>query len=210
MDNPVSHIPVKQSWIENPFESEISYEAWNIAHNLIFESSGVSVADEIRNLYALGYYDAQVKNGGHSQLAYNMDIGELRSSFLFDGFRSGAEMIGASDFAKVCIDFQTWILAKPRDAQDQTGFEGRRAEYLDDLGDRFSELDQAYVRTLKAILEKSVDAKEQVFLKDCLERNGEWSGDLDALTTVWLLSSGILTPVPDNDFSMIIKECYRL
>lgn len=209
MDNPVSHIPVKQSWIDNPFESEISYEAWNIAHNLIFESSGVSVSDEIRSLYALGYYDAQVKNGGHSQLAYNMDIGELRSSFLFDSFCSGAEMIGAVDFARVCIDFQTWITANPLDTKDQTGFEGGRAEYLDELDDRFSELDQANVRTLEAILEKSVDAKEQVFLKECLERNGEWSGDLDALTTVWLLSSGILTPVPDNDFSMILKDYYR-
>lgn len=209
MDNPVIHIPVKQSWIDNPFEAEISYEAWNIAHNLIFGSSEVFVTDEIRSLYALGYYDAQVKNGGHSQLAYNMDMGELRSSFIFDSFRFGAEMIGAGDFAQVCIDFQTWILTNPGDTKGQTGFEGGRAEYLDDLDDRFSELDHAYECTLKNILEKSVNAKEQVFLKECLERNVEWSGDLNALTTVWLLSSGILTPVPDNDFSMILKNCYR-
>lgn len=204
MDKPIRKVPVKQSWLNDPVNIEISYEAWSVAHDLVFGKTRADVSEKIRNAYAIGYYGAQVDNGGHSQLVYNMDVQEIRSPFLIDSFKKGAAMVGAPEFSEVATDLEGWIRSNPLDALDQTGFDGGRAEYLDDLDERFSELAQAFKPKLIELLATSSNKFERSYLSDCVNRNGNWAGDLQALEWVWWWRSGVMLPVADEDHHDIL------
>jgi len=196
----ISQIPLPLSSLEDPVASEVEFEVWERADALIFANPPVAVCDRIINFYYLGFYKAQVANGGHSQLVYNMDIGEMRSPQLTDRFIAAVEMVGAPEFSGIAEDFSAWLQEFPEDAKNQTGFEGGRSEFLDTLDRRFSELDESLKPRLTKLLATSTDPHEAKFLQDCIERKGHWNGDLNALEVVWLLRSGMILPVPDSSY----------
>lgn len=206
MAKPIRKVPVKQSWINDPINIEINFEAWSVAHDLVFGKMGANVSEEIRNAYAIGYYGSQVENGGHSQLVYNIDVQEIRSPFLTSSFKKGAAMVGAPEFSEVVTDFESWIGSNSQEALDQTGFDDGRAEYLDDLDARFSELTQAFKPKLIEFLANSSDKFERSYLSDCVNRNGNWAGDLQALEWVWWWRSGVMMPVADEDHHDVLAS----
>lgn len=200
----VNQIPLPISLLKNPFANDVAYETWERAHDLLFATSKIPISNEILNFYSLGYYKAQVYNGGHSQLVANMDVGnEIRSPFLIKGFMAGAVMVGAPKFAAIAEDFNNWLQNNPIEAAKQTGFEGDRAYFLDNLDDKFSQLNESMLSQLVELKSSSKDALEVEYIQECIDRAGIWSGDLDALEMVWLLRSNLILPVHDDAYEAV-------
>jgi hypothetical protein len=201
MNEIIRKIPIKQSWLDDPISMEIEFEAWNVVHDMLFEKKGLVVSEEIRNFYSLGYYGAQVKNGGHSQLVHNMDAGEIRSTFLTNSFQNGALMIGAPEFSEVALKFESWLAANPLEAIEQTGFDDGRADYLDELDAKFGDFDGRHNAQLTKLMDSSTNEFESLYLENCINQKESWSGNLDALSWIWLWRSGVMMPVPNSEYA---------
>ena len=208
MSRQVSQIPLPASLLRDPILSEVDFEIWERVHKLLFANPAISISDEILNFYCLGYYKSQVYNGGHSQLAANMDEGESRSSFLVGGFIAGVAMVGAPEFVSIAKDFNNWLQVNPVAAESQTGFRGGRAEFLDDLDEQFTELNTSMQSRLVGLMSSSEDNQESHYIQDCIDRKGSWSGDLDALEMVWLLRSDLILAVPDEAYEATWAEFF--
>ncbi|MEP3947075.1 hypothetical protein [Ascidiaceihabitans sp.] len=206
MSHLITQIPVRLSVYEDPISEEIGYEAWNVTHDLMFGPTAQLVSQRIRNAYAVGYYAGQISNGGHSQLLYNMDIQQKRSDFLMDDFQAGVQMMLVPSFAGIAADFKTWITENPNEAFEQTGFNGGRGEFLDELDDRFHDYDRGYKEALSQMLVSSSAPLEKSFIEECVQRKGNWTGDLSAFETIWWLRSGVLRPVPDCEFQNAVRS----
>lgn len=201
MISTVRQIPLPLSLLQDPFSNEVDYEVWERAYHLLFAIPKIPISDEILNFYCLGFYKAEVYNGGHSQLVANMDVGnKIHSPFLISGFIAGARMVGAPKFATIGQDFENWLKENPIEAMNQTGFKGGRAEFLDDLDYRFSQLNESMQFKLAELRSSSNDIQERKYIQECIDRTGNWSGDLNALEMVWLLRSDLILAVPDDAY----------
>ena len=86
--------------------------------------------------YHADYYLAQVNNGGHSQFIHNAGADAHQT---FADALGGLEAMG-SPHAEVLRDMIRWVADSPDEAAKQTGFEGGRSEYLDELDAKFYSL----------------------------------------------------------------------
>ncbi|WP_068117013.1 DMP19 family protein [Tropicimonas marinistellae] len=105
-------------------------------------SSGHYTRDEIPpeaiQAYHCDYYYAQVTNGGHAQFVGN----SLRNlEFVLSDIDEGLRTAGADDYLAIFAKMGEWILANPKDARKQTGFEGGIAPELEALDAPFYALD---------------------------------------------------------------------
>ena len=83
-------------------------------------------------LYRVDYYNAQVRNGGHSQFIHNS--GDALEDNLAAAAR-GAALLELPALETVIADCAAWCRANPEEAARQTGFDVR-AEALDPLDQR--------------------------------------------------------------------------
>jgi hypothetical protein len=194
----IRQIPLPASLLSDPIASEIDYEAWERADTLTFAGLQRPISKLITNFYYFGYYKAQIYNGGHSQLLHNMDLGKIRSPNLIEGFIAGAKEVGASEFTKLGIDFQYWLRDNPIEVLKQAGFEGKCAEFLDGLDNRFYELDESLRPKLIELREQNLDKHELKVLNCLFDEDSHSEHFLDALEIIWLLRSGIILPIPDD------------
>jgi hypothetical protein len=98
-----------------------------------------SHAIQLSNAYV---YDCEIKNGGHSQYIHNINVGvspkEAREKCLsaYDGLVA----MGAAEHSDVLRQMIAWTDANPNEVDEQTGFEGGRAEELEALDTEFYKL----------------------------------------------------------------------
>jgi hypothetical protein len=85
-------------------------------------------------IYCADYYLAQVMNGGHSQFINNC---RANAPYMWSGARLGLAGMGAGAHAGILDRMVAWAQANPQVAEMQTGFDGGRAEALDELDDIF-------------------------------------------------------------------------
>lgn len=196
----IDQLLLPSSIVEDPIERDLGYEAWDRAHDLMFRNPVLPASQRIRDFYCFGYYMGEVRNGGHSQLVYNMDIRHKRSPFLINGAILGASTIGVPEFSSIGRDFAAWIQENPLEALEQTGFDGGRADFLDELDERVSALETGLQMQLNELLFSSTDEVETKFLRDCIDRTGRWRGHLSALELVWLMRSEIVLAIPDSAY----------
>ncbi len=101
-------------------------------------SEGLFIHDEIPpctiQIYYADYYVGQVNNGGHSQFIGNS--GEAFDSVARNAFE-GLRAMGASEHARLLEQAIKWVADNPSEAKAQTGFEGGRADALEELDDKF-------------------------------------------------------------------------
>jgi Domain of unknown function (DUF4375) len=88
--------------------------------------------------YHADYYEAQVKNGGHSQFIFNAR-GQLPAATA-DALAAFAAM-GATVQHQILAEMATWVKSNPEEAAVQDGF-GTRAQLLDGLDTRFHAADE--------------------------------------------------------------------
>jgi hypothetical protein len=84
--------------------------------------------------YYADYYLAQVNNGGHSQFIHNSG---RKAKQIFADALAGLTAMGATAQAGLLQEMIAWFDANPAIANEQTGFSGGRAPFLDGLDDRF-------------------------------------------------------------------------
>ena len=84
-------------------------------------------------VYHADFYLAQVNNGGHSQFIHNSGT---KAGHIFDDALAGLIAMGATTQAALLRDMIAWCEANPAAANEQTGFSGGRAPFLDSLDDR--------------------------------------------------------------------------
>jgi hypothetical protein len=90
--------------------------------------------------YDADFYLAQINNGGHSQFIHNChdDL-----SVVVANARAGLIAMGAQGHISTLEAMTAWIAENPGEASDQTGFDGGRASFLDELDRQFYEADKA-------------------------------------------------------------------
>ncbi|MDB5600766.1 MAG: hypothetical protein JWN71_2810 [Xanthobacteraceae bacterium] len=95
--------------------------------------------------YRAYLYYLEVPNGGHSQYIRNTGVGvepgEARE--IFTSAHAGLVAMGATAQADLLHQMMAWVDANPELADEQTGFEGGRAEELEPLDDKFYDADEA-------------------------------------------------------------------
>jgi hypothetical protein len=89
-------------------------------------------------VYHADYYLEQVNNGGHSQFIHNSR--SIAQHVCSDAL-NGLDAMNAPH-AAVLRSMMTWVAAHPDEAKLQTGFEGGRAPYLDELDRHFYQTEQ--------------------------------------------------------------------
>ncbi len=93
---------------------------------------------------AINRYMAEVMNGGHHQYIHNCLASTNESSeIVWQSIADGLSAIGADAHLEIFLQMRGWVGANPLESQAQTGFEGGRAEDLDELDRRFHELEQS-------------------------------------------------------------------
>ena len=90
--------------------------------------------------YHADFYLAQVNNGGHSQLIHN---GRGNLDYIVSDVRAGLSGMKAQAHLAIIEQMAAWVAQHPDEASQQTGFEGGRAQFLDQLDSRFYEADKA-------------------------------------------------------------------
>jgi Domain of unknown function (DUF4375) len=205
--SPVKKIPITlaaENWSD---PVEVDYAANDTVWQFFDVSRPEIFSDEIRIYYALCVYDNEVKNGGHSQLIHNLLVWD--QLWVLDEFTIGADMIGATGFAALAMDYLNWLIANPVTAGQQTGFEGGRAPELDDFDDAYMDLDDNLLQELTKLKNVSVDASEAAFLDECVGRTGRWHSDLAALRIIWLGRSSLLEFVTEAEREKMIADLPR-
>ena len=90
--------------------------------------------------YHADFYLAQVNNGGHSQFIHNS---HRNLEYILADVRAGLTGMKAKSHLLVMEQMAAWVAQHPDEASQQTGFQGGRAEHLDDLDKRFYAADKA-------------------------------------------------------------------
>jgi hypothetical protein len=97
----------------------------------------------IQFYHAYMYY-LEVPNGGHSQYIHNTRVGvepdEARD--IFESAHAGLVAMGATVQANLLQKMMGWVDANPESADEQTGFEGGRAEELEPLDGEFYDAEE--------------------------------------------------------------------
>jgi hypothetical protein len=87
-------------------------------------------------------YLAEVNNGGHSQFIHNCNVYGSLADVIADA-RGGLAAMGAHGQLAALDKMAGWVAEHPDEAEQQTGFEGGRDDFLDTLDDLFYEADKA-------------------------------------------------------------------
>ncbi|MCV6594639.1 MAG: DMP19 family protein [Silicimonas sp.] len=98
--------------------------------------------------YHTDYYTAQVNNGGHSQFIRN--AGATLDVAVEDVLAELTD-IGAEAYLKIARQMADWIVRNPKEASEQTGFTGGRAEALDVLDSAFYALNRETTELYKLV-----------------------------------------------------------
>ena len=106
--------------VYNPISSFVTYV--NALLNAGFTPDMLPPA--FHELYLLDYYDAQVRNGGHSQFIHNSH-GNLHENL--QKALNAARWLDLPEMAALLEETQQWIKENPQDAAQQDGFENRAA-----------------------------------------------------------------------------------
>ncbi|MFS8184960.1 DUF4375 domain-containing protein [Pseudovibrio denitrificans] len=142
--------------------------------NSLFEEgfSPDTVLRDFVDLYYLDFYDAQVRNGGHSQFIHN-SFDNLFSNL--ERAERAAKMIGFPKLANLVHRCHTFCINNPEETAEQNGFSQRAAE-LDDLDNELYKFE--YTPEERALAFKSLPPdKAEIFLSkftfDRLEETAE-------------------------------------
>jgi hypothetical protein len=92
------------------------------------------LTDKAMQAFHSDFYLAQVLNGGHSQFIHNCF---QNLPFVVEDVRAGLTGMEARAFLPIFEQAAAWIIANPEEAKKQTGFEGGRAPFLDELDTQF-------------------------------------------------------------------------
>ena len=115
------------------FRREIYDPVSNLVNyvNVLFQEgySAETLRQDLIDMYALDFYDSQVRNGGHSQFIHNSF--EHRETGMERAARA-AHMIGLPEMATMLDRCATFCRDNPDLADEQDGF-GNRADVLDEL-----------------------------------------------------------------------------
>ncbi|TPL92761.1 DUF4375 domain-containing protein [Mesorhizobium sp. B2-3-11] len=125
---------------ENPFE--IVFAVQKFIHSIV--SEGLYRKSELNpkamQVSHADLYSAEIANGGHSQFIHN--AGGAFDTMVANA-RAGLTAIGAKGQLATLEKMSTWVSEHPDEAEEQTGFEGGRADFLDTLDDAFYVADEA-------------------------------------------------------------------
>ncbi len=144
---------VQRKWAEAAREPEGAHHLAAAVVDFVngIQQAGVFATHELPSkamqAYYADFYEAQVKNGGHSQFIFNS--GELLSTAIVHALAALTAM-GATAQHQILTEMAAWVVANPDVASVQDGF-GTRATLLDELDTRFYAADeQAPVAQLAA------------------------------------------------------------
>lgn len=166
-----------------------------------FGQDGVDLS--VRLFYALSTYDAEVVNGGHSQLIYNLRV--LKRLWVIDEARNGALTIAAIELSWLMNDFIRWLHAHHVEALGQTGFEGGRAHELDVLDERYYDLDHVLADNVTTVVKSRNDPTETA-LVSAFSDEIRGISKVAALRILWLKRSGIVEAVDDATYQDYIRK----
>ncbi|RUW95189.1 DUF4375 domain-containing protein [bacterium M00.F.Ca.ET.141.01.1.1] len=125
---------------EEPFEVVFAVEKF--IHSMVSEGlyRKWEINPKAMQVSHADLYSAEVKNGGHSQFIHN--AGEEFDAMVANA-RAALTAIGAKGQLAALEKMSTWVADHPDEAEEQTGFEGGRDDFLDTLDHAFYDADEA-------------------------------------------------------------------
>ena len=94
---------------------------------------------EALQAYYCDYYLTQVNNGGHSQFVHNSRL----APETMNAIAKGLDQMGATETHQIFLNMLEWAEKNPAEAAAQTGFNGGRAAYLDELDTQFYDVERS-------------------------------------------------------------------
>ncbi|MER8371947.1 DUF4375 domain-containing protein [Mesorhizobium sp. M1406] len=126
--------------VERPFELVFAVDKF--IHAMV--SQGLyhypEISPKAMQVFHADLYSTEVKNGGHSQFVHN--AGREFDTMVANA-RAGLTAAGANGQLATLEKMSVWVTEHPAEAEEQTGFEGGRDDFLDTLDDAFYDTDEA-------------------------------------------------------------------
>lgn len=156
------------------------------------------------DLYALDFYEAQVRNGGHSQFVGNSG-GRLRANL--EHALRGAQMLGMPELVQVLRECRDWCEANPVERDRQDGW-SHRAVVLDALDNRFYAMEYDDVAYASFVVEQP--EKVQGWIKAATEAT-EFRARCKyrLLAGAWLLKQPNTELLPGGDIEAAVERILK-